>query len=72
MAWLKSEAKAGRIPCLKVNRQLFFNLKTVEEALIDRSCQEADRRLLVNLKAVEQTLTDRIREAGNKDEPPKT
>jgi excisionase family DNA binding protein len=35
--WLKSEALAGRIPCLRVGRQLRFNLEAVEKALAERA-----------------------------------
>lgn len=36
-AWLKAEANADRIPCLKVGRRLLFNLAVVERALFERS-----------------------------------
>lgn len=31
--WLKREAEAGRIPCLRVGRRLLFNLAAVKQAL---------------------------------------
>ena len=41
VAWLKSEAEAGRIPCLKAGRRLLFDADAVETALIQRAAQEA-------------------------------
>src|SRR5262249_9936601 len=35
--WLKAEAIAGRIPCLKIGRKFFFNVKAVEAALAERA-----------------------------------
>ena len=37
MAWLKSEADAGRIPCFKAGQRLLFDPEAVEEALIARA-----------------------------------
>jgi hypothetical protein len=31
--WLKAEAMAGRIPCLRVGRRLLFNAEAVEHSL---------------------------------------
>jgi hypothetical protein len=44
--WLKAEANAGRIPCLKVGRRLLFNAAAVERALLARAGgdENADRR----------------------------
>jgi hypothetical protein len=36
-AWLKTEANAGRIPCLKVGRRLRFNPAAVERVLSTRA-----------------------------------
>lgn len=36
-AWLESEAKSGRIPCLKVGRRLLFNVEAVRQALLERA-----------------------------------
>jgi hypothetical protein len=36
-AWLKTEAKAGRIPCLRAGRRLLFSLSAVEAALLERA-----------------------------------
>ena len=36
-SWLREEARAGRIPCLKVGRKLLFNLSTVEAVLAERA-----------------------------------
>jgi hypothetical protein len=35
--WLKAEANAGRIPCLRVGRQLRFNPVAVEAVLSDQA-----------------------------------
>ncbi len=37
VSWLKQEAKAGRLPCLKVGRRFLFNLSAVETALSERA-----------------------------------
>ena len=38
--WLKAEAEAGRIPCLKIGRRVLrFNVDAVERALADRATQ---------------------------------
>ena len=34
--WLKAEADAGRIPCLKIGRRRLFNADAVRLALLDR------------------------------------
>jgi hypothetical protein len=36
-AWLKREAKAGRIPHLKAGCRILFNLQLVERALLERA-----------------------------------
>jgi hypothetical protein len=38
--WLRGEAEAGRIPCLKVGRKLLFNQRAVESALAERAGHE--------------------------------
>jgi excisionase family DNA binding protein len=40
--WLRHEAIAGRLPCLRVGRKILFNLSAVNQALADRAtkCQE--------------------------------
>ena len=35
--WLRAEAKAGRIPCLRVGRKLLFNPEAVEKSLAKRA-----------------------------------
>jgi hypothetical protein len=35
--WLRREALASRLPCLKVGRQLRFNVQAVRAALADRA-----------------------------------
>ena len=35
--WLRAEALAGRIPCLKVGRKLLFNPDAVEKTLAERA-----------------------------------
>ena len=45
LAWLKTEAEAGRIPSLRANRRLMFNCDAVKGALLKRARElpEADR-----------------------------
>src|SRR5262249_10314454 len=38
--WLRAEALAGRIPCLKVGRRLLSNPRAVEEKLAQRAALE--------------------------------
>jgi len=47
-AWLKGEAEAGRVPCLRAGRRLLFNPKVVEETLIKRA-QHAPRKEVPNV-----------------------
>jgi hypothetical protein len=35
--WLRGEALAGRLPCLRAGRKLLFNLSTVERILAERA-----------------------------------
>ncbi|MCC7172796.1 MAG: hypothetical protein IT459_20270 [Planctomycetes bacterium] len=37
--WLKEEADAGRIPCIKAGRQRLFDLATVERVLAERAAK---------------------------------
>lgn len=36
-AWLKSEAEAARVPCLRAGRRLLFNVEQVERALLEHA-----------------------------------
>jgi len=38
--WLKQEADAGRLPCLKVGRKRRFNLTAVQAVLAKRAAEE--------------------------------
>ena len=40
-AWLRSEAEAGRVPCLRAGSRFLFNPDAVERALADRAAQSA-------------------------------
>lgn len=40
-AWLKAEANAGEVPCLKVGRRLLFNAAAVEQILLGRAAGSA-------------------------------
>lgn len=42
MAWLRREAKAGRIPSFQAGRRLLFDPEAVEAALIQRAKSNAD------------------------------
>jgi hypothetical protein len=35
--WLREEAEAGRVPCLRANRTLLFDPRAVEAALLERA-----------------------------------
>ena len=35
--WLRQEAEAGRVPCLKADNALLFDPDTVERVLLDRA-----------------------------------
>ena len=37
--WLRDEALAGRIPCLRAGRCMLFNYYAVEEALAERAAE---------------------------------
>jgi hypothetical protein len=37
VAWLKAEAKAGRLPHICVSRRLLFNVPTIERVLLERA-----------------------------------
>jgi hypothetical protein len=39
-AWLKDQAEAGEIPCLRGGRRLLFDADAVEAVLIERAAQE--------------------------------
>lgn len=39
--WLKIEADAGRIPCLRVNSRRMFDLQAVRTSLAERALQNA-------------------------------
>ena len=37
--WLRDEADAGRIPCLRIGRRLLFSLEAVQEVLAERAAK---------------------------------
>ncbi|MHB1157674.1 MAG: hypothetical protein ACYC26_12675 [Phycisphaerales bacterium] len=37
--WLKAEAEAGRLPCMRIGRRLLFSIGAVEAALIRRAAE---------------------------------
>ena len=39
VAWLKAEAEAGRIPCLRAGRRMLFDAEAVETVLIRRAAE---------------------------------
>ena len=39
-SWLKAEAEAGRIPCLRAGRRLLFDPLAVDQALLARARDE--------------------------------
>ncbi|MBN1514322.1 MAG: hypothetical protein JXB13_20065 [Phycisphaerae bacterium] len=36
-AWLKAEAEAGRLPCLRAGQRMLFDSEAVEAALLNRA-----------------------------------
>ena len=42
-AWLRDEADAGRIPCLRVNSRRMFDLQSVRDSLAERALQHSTR-----------------------------
>jgi hypothetical protein len=40
--WLRGEALAGRIPCLRIGRRLLFNPEAVERALAERAASSRE------------------------------
>jgi hypothetical protein len=44
LAWLKAEAKAGRIPSLRVGRRQLFNVESVQRTLAERTEGDRDAR----------------------------
>ncbi len=42
-SWLKDEAENSRVPCIRVNRRLLFNVQLVEAALLDRAQSDVGR-----------------------------
>jgi hypothetical protein len=40
LRWLRAEAEAGRLPCVRAERRLLFNRPAVERTLADRAAQE--------------------------------
>lgn len=44
VAWLRREAIAGRVPCLRAGRRLFFELDVVRHALLARGADNAGER----------------------------
>ncbi len=41
-AWLRTEAKADRIPSLRAGRRVLFNIPLVEQALFARAQRQGD------------------------------
>jgi hypothetical protein len=39
LKWLKGEAEAGRIPCLRAEKQILCDIEAVEAALLERAHQ---------------------------------
>jgi hypothetical protein len=38
-AWLREEARAGRVPCLKIGRRMLFNVAAVQSVLAARAAK---------------------------------
>ena len=44
--WLKAEAEAGRIPCLRANNRYLCDVSAVETALLERARQPVGNNLV--------------------------
>ena len=57
--WLRREADAGRIPCLRVGRRRLFNISAVRKALAIRAgkCGVIARTRLPNFQRTEMTTS---------------
>ena len=42
IAWLRAEADAGRVPCLRAGRQYLFSPEAVEQTLATRAARESE------------------------------
>ena len=42
-AWLRDEARAGRIPSLRIGRRYMFNIDAVSRALADRAAETPEK-----------------------------
>lgn len=42
-SWLRSEARAGRLPCLHVGRRQYFSLEAIHQCLADRAATSTRR-----------------------------
>ena len=40
--WLRAEAEAGRVPCLRADNKLLCDLEAVEAALLERARRKCD------------------------------
>jgi hypothetical protein len=45
VAWLRAEAEAGRVPCLRAGKVLLFNLAAVERTLAARAAESPECRV---------------------------
>ena len=43
--WLRTEAEAGRIPCLNADNRLLFHAETVERLLLDRARRQGQEEV---------------------------
>jgi hypothetical protein len=39
VAWLRAEAEAGRVPCLRAGRAFLFDAEAVEQVIVQRAAQ---------------------------------
>jgi hypothetical protein len=44
VTWLRAEAEAGRVPCLRAGKVLLFNPSAVEQALAVRAAENREVR----------------------------
>ena len=54
LGWLRDEADAGRIPCLRAGRKRLFNVEAVRQALLRRAAGEDSAPLPAGPRAEEE------------------
>ena len=67
--WLRAEADAGRIPCLKIGRRRLFNLETVRLILGGRAAESICTKEDLNQRKAEAQQEARVPVVGASNPP---